>query len=139
MKELVWLIPVVCFVGALLNGVVLRNRVDKKIAGLIAVVCVGLSCLLAFGAVASYVASAEYAAHVPFEKELYTWFDTGAVQVESAGGIRDFSVPLGFMLDPLSCIMVLFVTFVILVRWPSHGAWSLGRSARVAAAGIHSV
>jgi NADH-quinone oxidoreductase subunit L len=112
MKELVWLIPVVCFVGALLNGVVLRNRVEKKIAGILAVACVGLSCLLAFGAVASYVASPEYAAHEPFEKELYTWFDTGAVQVESAGGIRDFSVPLGFMLDPLSCIMVLFVTFV---------------------------
>ena len=70
MKELVWLIPVVCFVGALLNGVVLRNRVEKRIAGFIAVGCVGLSCLLAFGAVASYVASPEYAAHEPFEKEL---------------------------------------------------------------------
>lgn len=111
MKELVWLIPVLPLLGAFLNGVVLRNRLSKKGVGWVALGAVWLSCLLAFGAVASYVASSEHAAHQAFEKDLYSWIDAGAIEV-AGQGIREFSVPLGFMLDPLACIMVLFVTFV---------------------------
>jgi len=112
MKELLWLIPLLPFAGAFVNGVVLRNRVSKKASGLIAVGAVGLSCILAFAAVASYIASPEHEHHEAYEQELYTWIDTGALHVASEGGIRGFKVSLGFMLDALACIMVLFVTFV---------------------------
>ena len=101
MKALVWLIPLLPLLGALLNGVVLRRRISDRHAGLLGVGAVALSCLLACGAVAGYVASPEYEAHQAFQIDLYTWFDVG-----------DFAVSLGFMLDPLACIMVLFVTFV---------------------------
>ena len=36
MKELVWLIPVLPFLGALLNGVILKGRIDNKAVAVIA-------------------------------------------------------------------------------------------------------
>ena len=101
MKELLWLIPVLPLVGALINGVVLRNRVSKKTSGWIAVGAVCLSCLLSVGAVAGYAASEEYGRQEAFEQELYSWIDTGGLHVASEAGIRGFEVPIGFMLDPL--------------------------------------
>ena len=115
MKELIWLIPVIPFVGAFLNGVVLRNRLSKKQVGWLAVGAVGLSCLLSIGAVASYVTSSGDGhghGREAFEMELYTWIPAGGVAVGAEGAIRDFAVELGFLLDPLSSVMLLFVTFV---------------------------
>ena len=42
MKEWLWLIPVLPFLGALLNGVLLKGRVNKKAVGLIACGVTGL-------------------------------------------------------------------------------------------------
>ena len=47
MHELVWLIPVLPFLGALLNGVVLKGRLGKKAVAWIACGLVGLAALLA--------------------------------------------------------------------------------------------
>ena len=114
MKELVWLIPVVPFVGAFLNGVVLRNRIPKATAGWLAVAAVGLSCVLSIGAVAGYLGSPEHEHHEGYEQVLYTWIPAGLSEVVGLEHttIADFNVSLGFLLDPLSAVMILFVTFV---------------------------
>ena len=46
MKELLWLIPVLPFAGALLNGVLLRGRIPKKTVALIACGVIGIAALL---------------------------------------------------------------------------------------------
>jgi NADH-quinone oxidoreductase subunit L len=114
MKELVWIIPLVPFLGAFLNGVVLRHRISKAMVGRIAVGAVALSCVLSIAAVAGYLGSAEYEHHLGFEKILYTWVPAGMLEVLGAehGALADFNVTLGFLLDPLSAVMILFVTFV---------------------------
>ena len=113
MKEFVWLIPLIPLVGAFLNGVVLRNRLSRPQVGWLAVTAVGLACLLSIAAVASFMGSPEHQEHTSFEVELYDWVPAGDLEVASEGGaLRDFSVSLGFMLDPLSSVMILFVTFV---------------------------
>ncbi|MFV2090193.1 MAG: NADH-quinone oxidoreductase subunit L, partial [Pseudomonadales bacterium] len=123
MRDYVWLIPLLPFLGAFLNGVVLRNRLSKKAVGVLALGAVSLACLVAVGAVSSYVLSSdEFAQEEPFVIELYTWIDAGGLFVTDAAGVEGFSVKLGFQLDPLSCVMVLFVTFIgSLIHWYSIG------------------
>ena len=114
MKELIWLIPLVPFLGAFLNGVVLRHRISKSVAGWLAVAMVGTSCLLSIGAVASYMGSPEHEHHEGFEVVLYNWIPAGMLEMVGLEGsmIADFNVSMGFLLDPLSSVMLLFVTFV---------------------------
>ncbi len=111
MKEALWLIPLLPFLGVLLNGVLLWKRIPKKVVAIIACSTVGLACLIGIGAVASYMASPEYAAQEPFEQVLYLWIPAGGLQLTD-GSIVDFNVSLGFLLDPLSAVMLLVVTFV---------------------------
>ena len=110
MLGLLWLIPCLPLLAALLNGVVLRNRVGKPVVNLVAVGSVGLAALLALGVIGAYVGSAEYAAGEPFEQVLYSWIQGGANP--TGGGVSDFSVDLGFRLDTLSAVMLFVVTFV---------------------------
>ncbi len=123
MRDYIWLVPLLPFLGAFLNGVVLRNRLPKKAVGLLALTAVSLACLVSVGAVSSYVlGSEEYANHEPFVKELYTWIDAGNLFVDDENAVAGFDVKLGFQLDPLSCVMVLFVTFIgSLIHWYSIG------------------
>jgi NADH-quinone oxidoreductase subunit L len=113
MKNLVWLIPLLPFAGAFLNGVVLRHRIPKQTAGWLAVTACGLACLLSIAVVGSYVASPEYHEHEPYELDLYTWMPGGFLKMFGAeGGFAKLDIPLGFLIDPLSSVMLLFVTFV---------------------------
>jgi NADH-quinone oxidoreductase subunit L len=113
MKDLAWLIPTLPFLGALLNGVVLRGRIPKRAAGWLAVSATALSCLLSIAVVGSYLASPQHEAHQPYEVELYTWVPAGLLQlVGASGAITSLAIPLGFLIDPLSSVMLLFVTFV---------------------------
>ena len=111
MKEAFWLVPLLPFVGVLLNGLVLWKRIPKKTVAIIACGTVGLACLIGVGAVASYMASPEYAAGEPFEKVLYVWIPAGALHLTD-GTFADFTVEMGFLLDPLSAVMLFVVTFV---------------------------
>ena len=94
MKHALWLVPLLPFLGVLLNGVLLWKRIPKRLVGLIACGTVGLACLIGVGAVASYMASPEYAAHEPFEQVLYLWIPAGSLQLLD-GSIADFEVELG--------------------------------------------
>ena len=111
MKEALWLVPLLPFVGVLLNGILFWKRIPKKTVAIIACGTVGLACLIGVGAVASYMASPEYAAGEPFEKVLYVWIPAGALHLID-GSFADFNIEMGFLLDPLSAVMLFVVTFV---------------------------
>ena len=110
MHELVWLIPVLPFLGVLLNGVVLKGRLDRKAVAWIACGVVGLAAVLALLVIAGYMGSPEHAAQKPFERDYYTWIPAGAIQTPD--GPKDLTINAGFLLDPLSCVMLFVVTFV---------------------------
>jgi NADH-quinone oxidoreductase subunit L len=112
MKELLWLVPVLPFVGVLLNGVLLRNRISKRAVSWIACGSVGIAAFIGiFLVVPSYMGSAEYAAHEAFEQNLYLWIPAGELQM-SDGSWSNLNIELGFLLDPLSAVMLFVVTFV---------------------------
>jgi NADH-quinone oxidoreductase subunit L len=83
-------------------------------------VCVGVivvAFLLACGAVWQYshwAATPEHD-HQPFQKIVYTWLGSGdghLTFVKKDGTTAAFNADAGFLLDPLSCIWLLFVTGV---------------------------
>jgi NADH-quinone oxidoreductase subunit L len=111
MKELVWIIPVLPFLGALLNGVVLKGRLDKKVVAGIACAVTGIAALLAIGIIWDYTHDPAFAGGKPFEHDYYVWMPAGPVHT-AAAGVRNFITPLGFLIDPLSCVMLFVVTFV---------------------------
>ncbi|MEO8503190.1 MAG: NADH-quinone oxidoreductase subunit L [Acidobacteriota bacterium] len=93
---LLWLIPLLPFMGAALNGIL----GPKGRHGAVTAVGVGaplLSLLLALGCLWQYATSVNPA---PFQQTLYAWV---------AG---PFQIDVSFLLDPLSCIMLFVVTFV---------------------------
>ena len=111
MKDALWLIPILPLVGVLLNGVFLRGRISKNAAAWIACGTVGLACLVAFGAIGSYMGTPEYASGEPYEQILYGWIPAGTMSLAD-GSFADFTVEMGFRLDALTAVMLFVVTFV---------------------------
>ena len=111
MKGLIWLVPLLPFLGAFVNGVLLRNRLSKRGVNNVACGSVLLSLLIGMAAIGSYLGSAEYAAGEGFRKVLYAWIPAG-IQGLAGGGSADLVFEMGFLLDPLSAVMLFVVTFV---------------------------
>jgi NADH-quinone oxidoreductase subunit L len=91
--KLVVLVPLLPLIGVLINGLFgmkIRGR-----AHLVAVSASGLSCLVAF-----LVFFRAVGGHT-LDWDVYSWLKVG-----------DFQVPIGFLVDPLSAVMMLVVTFV---------------------------
>ncbi|MFL6196512.1 MAG: NADH-quinone oxidoreductase subunit L [Thermoanaerobaculia bacterium] len=99
MRDLLWLIPVLPFLGALLNGVLLRNRIGKRAVAWIACGTVALAFLLGMAAVLDVYANVPGGA---FSQDVYEWIPAGSL----------LSISMGFLLDPLSSVMLFVVTFV---------------------------
>src|SRR5262245_43150948 len=99
--KLLWLVPVLPFLGALLNGVVLRGRIGKRAVAWIACGTVGLAALLGIALIATYAGTATRAGgEVGVDLPVYTWMPAGMLR--AAGVPADFTVDMGFFLDPLS-------------------------------------
>jgi len=111
MKDLVWLIPVLPFLGALLNGVILKGRINKRAVALIACAVTGIAAALAIAIIWDYTHDPAFAGGKPFDHDYYVWMPAGPIHTV-VNGVRDFNVPLGFLIDPLSCVMLFVVTFV---------------------------
>ena len=110
MRNLLWLIPLLPFVGALLNGVLLRGRLNNRGVAAIACGVTGLAALLALLVIGDYLAGSQMGRQ-PFEQELWTWMPAGPIHT-ALDGVKSFTVSMGFQLDPLSCVMLFVVTFV---------------------------
>src|SRR5215207_8478512 len=111
MKELVWLVPLLPFLGALLNGVILKGRINKKAVAGIACAMTGIAAALAIGIILEYMGDPAFAGGKPFDRDYYVWMPAGPIHTV-VNGVRDFTVTLGFLIDPLSCVMLFVVTFV---------------------------
>ncbi len=94
--DYLWLIPALPFLGAAVNGLLVRNR-HKSLATAIGVGAPGLSLLVALACLAEFLARP---GHAPYEQLLYPW---------TAGALK---IDIAFLLDPLSAVMLFVVTFV---------------------------
>ncbi len=91
--KLVVLVPLLPLIGVLINGL-FGSRIRGR-AHLIAVSASGLSCLVAFLVFFRAVSGGR------LDWDIYSWLNVG-----------DFQVPIGLLVDPLSAVMMLVVTFV---------------------------
>jgi len=109
-SEIAWLIPVFPLIGAVLSGLGLIS-INKKINNSREIVSIGLISFVGISAVISYKALIEQVnGYQPVEK-LFVWANAG-----------DFTIPMGFVLDPLGSVMLALVTTItLLVMIYSHG------------------
>jgi NADH-quinone oxidoreductase subunit L len=98
MIDLVWLIPVFPLVGFLINGLFGR-RFPEKAIGWIGAGAVGASFAVALSMLCQLIGMDAGTRSV--QKVVYTWMASG-----------DLSVPIGFLVDPLSMVMLMVVTGV---------------------------
>lgn len=98
MIDLVWLIPLFPLVGFLINGLIGR-RFPEKVIGWIGAGALGASFLVTLSIFAEVLSMD--ASRRSVQKIVYTWMASG-----------DLNVPIGFLVDPLSLVMLLVVTGV---------------------------
>ena len=104
--DLIWLIPLFPALGFVVNGL-FGKRLPKAAISVIACGTVLVSFIVAAGAVSELVAlEQEERSHTV---TVFEWIDAGAAHT-SSGELTRFSVDWGFLLDPLSAVMVLIVT-----------------------------
>lgn len=98
MFDLLWLIPALPFVAFLVLAL-LGSRLTRSGAAFVGTASVGVSAILAFIIAAQFIAAppAGYA----FTQTLWIWVELGG-----------FNPAVSFLLDPLSIVMVLVITFV---------------------------
>jgi NADH-quinone oxidoreductase subunit L len=108
----IWLIPLLPAFGATLMFF-FGKKLQKQTVSAVCVGTVALAFVMSCGAVWQYVHN--YAGSQPFEKVMYTWLgsDTGHLNYTTKDGFpAEFKAQVGFLLDPLSSIWLLFVTGV---------------------------
>ncbi len=109
-SEIAWLIPVFPLIGAVLSGLGLIS-VNKKINNSREIVSISLILFVGISAVISYKALIEQINGYQVVEKLFVWASAG-----------DFTIPMGFILDPLGSVMLALVTTItLLVMIYSHG------------------
>ena len=98
MIDLVWLIPVFPLIGCLINGLMGKEFPEKAI-GWIGSLAVGASFVVAVSILLELLGMDPGSRSV--QKIVYTWILSG-----------DLKVPIGFLVDPLSMVMMLVVSGV---------------------------
>jgi NADH-quinone oxidoreductase subunit L len=98
MTNLVWLIPLFPLIGFLINGLV-GKRFSERTIGVIGAAAVGASFVVALLIFVELLGMAPASRSV--QKIVYTWMLSG-----------DMKIPIGFLVDPLSIIMMLVVSGV---------------------------
>src|SRR5512137_2330640 len=93
MLQLVWLVPTLPLLGVAINGIF--GRWTRERAHLLGVGTTGLSFLIAFGIFLQAAGGAT------LNWDAYVWIPVG-----------EFQATVGFLVDPLSAVMMMVVTFV---------------------------
>jgi len=92
-----WLIPILCLGGAMLNLLLGAIKAPKPLVTVVGVGSVGAATVAAYGALWEYL-------HQPYKEIIeryFTWISAGEITVNAS-----------FQLDPLSAVMLAFVTVV---------------------------
>ena len=109
-SDIAWLIPVFPLIGAVLSGLGLICA-NKKINNSKEIVSISLLSFVGVSAVISYKTLFEQINGYQSVEKLFVWASAG-----------DFTIPMGFVLDPLGSIMLTLVTTItLLVMVYSHG------------------
>ncbi len=112
-SEIAWLIPVFPLIGAVFSGLGLICA-NKKINNSREIVSISLLSFVGVSAVISYKTLIEQINGYQSVEKLFVWASAG-----------DFSIPMGFVLDPLGSVMLTLVTTItLLVMIYSHGYMS---------------
>ena len=88
MGELLWLIPALPLLGALLNGLVLHGRIGPRAVAVIACAAVALSGVVGMAAIGGYLGSAEHGAGVGVEQSAYLWIPAGVLGGGGGAGVE---------------------------------------------------
>ncbi len=104
--DLIWLIPLFPAVGFVINGL-FGKRLPKSVVGVIASGAAFISFIFAAGAVFQLLQLEP--GHRVHTVRLYEWINAGPLRIGD-GSVGRFSVDWSYLLDPLSCVMVLVVT-----------------------------
>ena len=116
--DLIWLIPLFPAAGFAINGL-FGKRMPKAAVGTIAAGAVLISFIFAAGAVYQLSQLPEH--ERSHEVKVYEWINAGEA-VTTSGQATRFVVDWGFLLDPLSSVMVLVVTGIgFLIHVYSNG------------------
>ena len=102
--NLIWLIPLLPGLGAVLNGVVGVRYFTKRLTAAVACSTMALATLLSIIAFFQLLGTETRL----YEVTVATWIPP--MPLETAAGIGTFQVPWAFRLDPLSAMMILVVT-----------------------------
>ena len=102
----IWLIPLLPALGAAFQFF-LGRKVSNRMVSLVSVGLPGVALLWALGCFSQLLGRPEHT----FAKALYTWLPAGAFHL-SNGTAGNLNVHVGFLLDPLSAVMLLVVTGV---------------------------
>jgi len=112
--EHIWIIPLLPMLGATMMFFFGRKLDDEHDKTWVNSICVGLV-VVAFAWACMAVWQFVHSGQPYFEKVMYTWLgsDSGKLLFPMQGGrLADFKVNVGFLLDPLSSVWLLFVTGV---------------------------
>jgi NADH-quinone oxidoreductase subunit L len=102
----IWLIPLLPVAGAAFQ-LLFGRKVSNRVVTLVSVGLPGISLAWALGCFFALFSQPERT----FTKVLYTWLPAGAFHLTN-GTLGNLSVHVGFLLDPLSAVMLLVVTGV---------------------------
>ena len=112
-SEIAWLIPIFPLIGAVFSGMGLICA-NKKINNSREIVSISLLSFVGVSAVISYKTLIEQINGYQSVEKLFVWASAG-----------DFTIPMGFVLDPLGSVMLTLVTTItLLVMIYSHGYMS---------------
>ena len=92
-----WLIPILCLVGAVLNLLLGALKAPKSLVTVVGVGSVGAATLAAYIALVEYLQQP----YTGIIERYFTWISAGEITVNAS-----------LQLDPLSAVMLAFVTFV---------------------------
>jgi NADH-quinone oxidoreductase subunit L len=101
-----WLLPLLPALGAAVE-LLFGRRLPKSAVSVISVGLPAAALAWAVGCFGELLARPQHT----FTQVLYTWLPAGAFHLAN-GGVGQFTVRVGFLLDPLSAVMILVVTGV---------------------------
>ncbi len=108
--DLIWLVPLFPLLGAIFNGFVANRRgLSKTVTHTAALLGSGLAWLWGWAAVVQWYLTEDR--HHPHVVTVFDWISGGSLRILD-GTVADVNVTASFQLDPLSAVMVSFVTFV---------------------------
>ncbi|HQL30740.1 MAG TPA: hypothetical protein PLV66_09865, partial [Thermoanaerobaculales bacterium] len=108
--DLVWLVPLFPLLGAAFNGLVSNRRgLPKSVTTTTALLGSGLAWLWGWAAVIQWALTEDR--HQAYVVTVFEWITGGSVRILD-GSLADVNINASFQIDPLSSVMVGFVTFV---------------------------